>query len=384
MCSIESEKCEVSILGRPETLNCMPKRSTSSSKQGTRSHQWIFTINIKGPQDRPVWFPDQMRFLKYQEEIAPTTGQHHWQGVMKFKERVSLKQAKKLLGCSHAHLEVAMAWKDAVAYVSKEESSVPGTLCEFGADVTSGYRSDLHSVCQRIREGASVQQIAEESGPVLVRYSKGLQAFRTALQGVTMKLTRKCVLLLGDTGAGKTRYVYDRFPHSQVYSVLDISKGWFDGYEGHRVALFDECGEGMLDVNLLKKLCDIYPMQVQVKGGSVAWNPDFVFLTSNLPMANWWKQLTSVAHYEALQRRIKTFTLPRDRAELDAYIGEDDVAPPPVVAPSDDVVVVPADPPFHIPSESDQGSDEEWAADDGFTVPDWQGAIEELLSDDDC
>lgn len=114
---------------------------------------------------------------------------------------------------------------------------------------------------------------------------------------------------------------------ANLYTVFDIKTPWFDGYDNEDVALFDECGKGMMNINYLKRLLDIYPMSVPVKGGSVAWNPTTIILTSNIPLHLWYDNYNH-EDFEALTRRIKIFKFPDEMAEARAYLQ------PPPIAPS--------------------------------------------------
>lgn len=273
-----------------------------------------------------------MTFLKYQLEKAPTTGQLHWQGVVRFKSCFRLKGVKRELGSNTIHAEVAKSWDKAVQYVEKEESAVAGTLKEFGEDLGQGARMDLRAVGDKIKRGARLQDIAHSYPEVVLKYPGGVRTLVSASHRAKMMLNRKCAVLIGPTGCGKTRFVYDSFEHEEVYNVFDISKPWFDGYEGQRVALFDECGKGMMSFDYLKKLTDIYPMDVPIKGGSAPWTPEVVILTSNESMENWWETI-SEAHLRALRRRITTFHMPHDIEKLKAFISgeqEEAAGPPPL------------------------------------------------------
>jgi len=110
----------------------------------------------------------------------------------------------------------------------------------------------------------------------------------------------------------------DNFP--DAYNVFDLRSPWFDGYDGQKVALLDECGEGMMHYNILKCITDRYPYRVPVKGGSAAWMAETVFLTSNSMIHEWYPKIPHI-HIAALERRIQVFHIPADLDKLDEYIG---------------------------------------------------------------
>lgn len=269
------------------------------------SRVWVFTCNS---ECKPQWQPESMTYLAFQREIAPSTKRQHWQGCVKMKSPCRLPTVRRTIGCLTAHIERSVSWDKAKEYVRKPESAVPGTFEEFGTDSTQGQRTDLHDLTARIRNGHSLLQLAEADPVTFMKYHRGISALRSVTQQA--RSGPRCVMLLhGPTGAGKTRFAYDRFP--DLYPVFDIVTPWFDGYDSQRCALLDECGPGMMSYNFLKRITDRYPIQVPIKGGAVAWNPDVVILTSNSPLYCWYQNL-ALPDREALERRIKTFEFPRD------------------------------------------------------------------------
>lgn len=300
-------------------------------KMAGTSRCWVFTFNVDTTDTKPIWNDERMTFLKYQLEKAPTTGKLHWQGVVRFKSCFRLKGVKRELGSPKIHAEIAKCWDKAVEYVQKAESAVPGTQAEFGEDVGQGARMDLRAVGQKITRGARLHEIARDHPEVVMKYPGGVKTLVAASTTAKMMLARKCALLIGPTGCGKTRFAYDTYGHDEIYNVFDICKPWFDGYEGQKVALLDECGKGMMSYDYLKKLCDIYPMEVPVKGGSSPWIPEVVLMTSNESMENWWEKC-SEQHLQALRRRIKTFFMPHDAEKLKLWLaGTEEVAGPPAL-----------------------------------------------------
>lgn len=214
-----------------------------------------------------------VRYAVWQVEAAPSTGQLHVQGAVRFATAKRLSAVKKLFPT--AHLEVAGNWDRLKEYCTKEETRVAGPWT-LGKDLGSGHRSDLDCLAQGIADGRSIRSIAEEAPATYVRNYKGLAALQSILHAPTA-MDRRVALFVGDTATGKTRMVYDNL--SEVYSVFCLRTPWFDGYTGQENVLFDECGPGMMNHNFLKRLLDRYPITVPIKGGSVAWNAKTIVLT---------------------------------------------------------------------------------------------------------
>ncbi|AXQ66125.1 MAG: helicase [Cressdnaviricota sp.] len=94
----------------------------------------------------------------------------------------------------------------------------------------------------------------------------------------------------GPTGIGKTRCAFE-FGHLVSSEGVWISAGslrWFDGYDGQRVAIFDDIRTKHTSFDMLLRLLDRYPLRVEFKGGFVDWNPSFIIITAPLgPRAMW-------------------------------------------------------------------------------------------------
>jgi len=152
------------------------------------------------------------------------------------------------------------------------------------------------------------QVLMDEHTDCYMRYSKMIPVIRGVVnakrqerrtaEGVTVKI------LIGVTGSGKTRAIFDAYP--DVYNVplpSDSSKQpWFDGYNGQEVVLFDDF-YGQIGYACMLQLCDRYKMTVQIKGGMVPWVPLKIFITSNESF-NVWDGWKGVFDKSAFARRV--------------------------------------------------------------------------------
>jgi len=106
-----------------------------------------------------------------------------------------------------------------------------------------------------------------------------------------------CICIWGETGVGKTHWVYRTFGFENVY-VKDKSE-WWDGYNGEDVIVMDDF-YGEQKLSFMLNLMDRYPVQVQVKGAYVYLNHTKIIFTSNQSPVNWYKAFDSSdqAHYK--------------------------------------------------------------------------------------
>lgn len=107
----------------------------------SKSTRWSLTVQydpvyyadmdafIAAPKSMPAW-NEIIAELGWQDEIAPTTGQHHRQGYLRTVRQVRLSQLKKIMPT--AHFEVAKDWLALKAYCSKTDTRDPsGNIVKF-------------------------------------------------------------------------------------------------------------------------------------------------------------------------------------------------------------------------------------------------------------
>lgn len=297
------------------------------------SRRWAFTLFLEDDRIPDLWNPDAMKYLIFQLERAETTGRLHLQGSVALKGPSRKAGVKKLLRSDTVHVEPARNWQKSVAYSKKEETRVQGPW-EFGEDSVQGQRSDLAQAAQDVVHGKRIRQIALDQPATFAKYFKGLHALKMAVEPPKAQI-RKCALLWGSSGTGKTRTAYDLFPPEEIYKVFDVTAPWFDGYEGQRIAILDDCGAGMMNIQKLKNYTDRYPTIVPIKGGSASWNAEIVILTSNHPLEHWYEKAT-YHDVDALRRRMRVFNydVPEEKHAAYEYLqdgdqrSEDDMRPP--------------------------------------------------------
>lgn len=292
------------------------------------ARRWSFTLNLS---ERPTeiksylekWNLEKVRYVLYQLEKAPTTGTYHLQGCIGLVQAMKLTGIKKIFDDDTVHVEKAKDWEKLKIYCKKEETREMEAV-EWGKDGEQGRRTDLEGLAATIKEGTTLSTIADTQPGMYIKYHRGLQALRTALMR-PKAIERKVILCWGKTGTGKTRLAYDQYPIEDIYSVFCIKTPWFDGYDGQKIAILDECGPMMMNHNFLKRLLDRHPMTVPVKGGSIPWNAEVIILTSNLPIEMWFQIATE--DMNALKRRMSIFEFPQDKEAAVQFLNGEIPAP---------------------------------------------------------
>lgn len=257
----------------------------------SRFRNWCFT-SFKEPQIDT----DNINYYIYQKELCPTTQKEHWQGYIECTKALTLGQIKKVFDDNTLHLERRIGSQgQAIEYCKKLESKV-GDSIEWGFPKEQGKRTDLIYAKEEVLKGTDMLEILN-TRPSLIRYINQLQKYKALTNNTPRKWETEVTVLIGEPGSGKTRYVHDR--EEDLYTLIEpTSTVWFDGYEGQEAVLIDDF-KGHIRYNLLLQLLDRYPMRVNTKGGTTNWCPKRVYITSNYPVNEWYKDT------KALKRRIK-------------------------------------------------------------------------------
>ncbi len=247
-----------------------------------------------------------VRYMCYGDEIANETGKRHLQGFISFENAISGKSVKRNLLSNILHIEIARNVQASITYCKKE-----GNFVEYGtAPEQQGKRSDLQSIKEWIDNDKDFSDLYNEHFGTMIRYSKGIEKYFN-LKGKKRDWITTVNVLWGESGTGKTRRVYED-TKAMGYSMTsnDIylypGGGWFDGYNGQKIVLFDDF-YGDLKASLLLKVLDRYPLLLPVKGAHVNFAPEIIYITSNVHPKDWYPNIPDEVR-TAIMRRISTIT----------------------------------------------------------------------------
>jgi hypothetical protein len=284
---------------------------------------WTFTLNnyCQDDIDAYVAFGDERvgdeldaEYFLFSREFGES-GTPHLQGYIAFPSRKTFNYVKALLTCSNIpHIERA---KGSAAqnkeYIEKanpegQQEKSEEDIFEFGTLPRNGRgrRTDLELAYEQIRAGTTFSALSESYPSASVRYGAGLQ--RLIMLHPKPKPLLEIHVFWGQTGTGKTRRCYDFTSLEKIWSCpgKQGTGVWFDGYDGHEVALFDDFDGSWFPVTTFLKLIDRYPFRYQVKGGFVPWIPKHLFITSNVDPKDWYGG-ASEAHQAAVMRKLREF-----------------------------------------------------------------------------
>lgn len=298
----------VRSVSRSSSVCSGPNNSNSGvTRRGyPQSKYWCFTLNNFSTDDEER-IKRQGQACQDSESSSITylvfgiesgsSGTPHLQGYVEFRSRARLSSVKRLLG-GNPHLEV----RRGTSIQASEYCKKDGSYQEFGVlSKGRGERTDLLQLQEAIQAGASLREIANEHFGSYLRYQKAIHNARD-LYAIPRTWVCSVIVYWGKTGTGKTSSVFDNLA---LMEDIYVHPGgpWFDGYDGHPIALFDDFGGSEFRITYLLKLLDCYPMRVPVKGAHVTWRPYEIYLTSNMDPNDWYRH-ANPEHVNALMRRI--------------------------------------------------------------------------------
>lgn len=269
-------------------------RNGNRSENSRQQKYWLCTIPERS------WCPPQelgeeFAYVAGQLEEAPTTGYRHWQVLICFKKKKSLRQLKELI-CNDGHFEPSRS--DAARdYVLKEETYVEGTRFRLGEYPNRrNNKADWDKILDIAKKGI----IEEIDADVVIRYYTTLKRISIDYGSPVARGPQEVHLYWGPTGSGKSKKVFELVEGKEYYLKAPTTK-WWDGYRGQEIVVVDEF-RGLIEISHLLKWLDRYPCAVEVKGCQVFLNTKIWYFTSNLSMDEWYKDIDRET-VAALRRR---------------------------------------------------------------------------------
>lgn len=234
-------------------------------------------------------------------ELCPDTNRKHIQGFLCLSQPRTLVGLKRCAFTGPRLNTVHLKASDGTAdqnrvYCSKDTSIDPDgefQFCEHG-DFTAvperngqGTRNDLHSIARAVRDGASLRDIANDHPAEFVRNYRGLQMLQqTIFRGGRVYSERDVSLptirwFHGQTGSGKSRAAFTEAYAAHPDSVYVKPPGtrWWDGYLGQKCVILDDFRGDWFSFGYLLRLTDLYPLDVEVKGGYTPFCATDIYFT---------------------------------------------------------------------------------------------------------
>lgn len=199
-----------------------------SGSKRTQGIFWILTIPHHG---FVPYLPPQCKGIVGQLERGHETGYLHWQLVVSFSKKTSLRGVRDCFGPYRAELTKSSAAND---YCWKDDTAVPGTRFSLGV---LGFNRSVGRDWDRIWESAQRGEL--ESIPASVR----VQSYRTLRTIASdyarpLSIEREVKVFWGSTGTGKSRRAWSE-AGMDAYPKDPRSKFWC-GYRDQKRVVIDE------------------------------------------------------------------------------------------------------------------------------------------------
>ena len=241
-----------------------------------KAQSWMFTINNPTEADDPRKWAG-VRFVVWQLEKGEQ-GTPHYQGYVELETQQRLSACKKI--------NARAAWfirngtqQQAIDYCTKSDTRVEGPweLGEKGKG--QGKRSDLDHVGELIKEGSSIQEVADEYPALYMQYGRGMRDLQQVLQSHYNHDEVRGIWYWGAPGNGKSHTARAEHPDAFIKS----QNKWFDGYGGQKSIVLDDLDKlgGAHLGHYLKIWADKYACTGEVKGSTVNLQHEVFVITSN-------------------------------------------------------------------------------------------------------
>lgn len=273
-----------------------------------RARNWCFTLNNYTPEESKIMhdLSDKANYLVIGKEIGDEKKTPHLQGYIEYPNAVRMSALKKIVMRWDEEVKV---WKNAVHWeVRKGTAEQAAQYCkkdcvftEIGKLSAQGRRTDLEEIGAAVKSGDSIREIAATFPGSFIKYSKGIQALRSALlpnEPRDPNKPPKVVWLWGLAGTGKTKRAYES--HKSVY--MKTTAKWWDGYEQQEAIIIDDFSKKEWDFREFLRVLDRYPCKGEVKGGIVEINSPFIYITCEYPPSSLWGDPNE---REQVERRIR-------------------------------------------------------------------------------
>jgi len=282
------------------------RKGTSSSTKGghgKRVTHFVFTLNNWTSDEYEQIKTIPCRWLIMGRETGEQ-GTPHLQGAVVLQSQKAYSRLTTLPGLKRAHVaEMHGTPLQSQVYCTKQDSAA----YEKGTLPSPGKRVDLDDIIDQIYDGSCMRVLANHrpNAKSIVRYNRGLIALRALIQPVRQG-PPTIFWFHGPTGCNKTRLAIDIGVHFGGGEFPWISSGslkWFDGFDGHRVAVLDDLRAKHVEFAFLLRLLDRYPVQVEFKGGHVPFCPSLIIITAPYDPRRMWS-LRTEEQLDQLVRRV--------------------------------------------------------------------------------
>lgn len=274
------------------------RRYYEGAQPNERGRFWVGTWN-NYPENYMDYFNrlNNVTYLLIGKEVAPRTGTPHLQWFLKF----SIFQRSSYIQRNIIQENGQWSWfrlargneNQCIAYCKKS-----GCYEETG-DVIVGRSAGGRATAEEnkrkwetARELARAGRVDEISAQIYIVHYNNLKriAADSAPQPDDLDDGIHATWIWGSTGTGKSRYVRQKHPRTELFTKMANSK-WWCGYNDHPYVLIDDLDKKHeYMIFFLKIWLDKYVFQAEHKGGNKTIRPKHIYITSNCHPRDIWTE----------------------------------------------------------------------------------------------
>ncbi len=259
----------------------------------------------------------KVRFIVFQEEIAPTTQTPHIQGYCEWQEAVRpLGRTMKQLSSPWRRFRWSQVDfpRAAIKYASKEDTRLAGGQNGKYGDAAANRDQTVSDVTDQILNGTRLKQVLIEHPDISFMHYEKIVDFHN--RQVPDRTACNVILLIGPSGCGKSWWAAeDAKSEGTTFFVPDRTRhnGRWDwkGYSSENSLVINEFDDKWLKVVSFKQFFDIFPYQVEAKGQNMSLKTNNIYLTTNNDIKYWYRKFRSnpdnAVHTKAMERRVNQF-----------------------------------------------------------------------------
>lgn len=281
-----------------------PEGNTVTSGQPPKDRWHSFTSYLK---TEPIWDEKKMTFLAYGKETCPTTGRHHWQGFIRWKDPKTNSASGKALENAHSEIMIGTIEQNE-KYCSKE-----GEYKKFGQLPKQGARTDLEGLVENIMNlEITTDDVCTDNPFMYHMYGRTLdKAEDIALRKKFRTEMTQCVWYHGKTGVGKSHKAFENYTPETHYIWTD-DRGWWDGYRQQEIVIINDF-RGQIKYSELLELIDKWPKKVRRRNREpMPFTSKMIIITSVGKPEEVYHKLAQWDSLEQLHRRITLIELTDD------------------------------------------------------------------------
>lgn len=251
-------------------------------------------------EEAPEFDEKKMTYMGYEKEICPTTGRHHWQGFVYWKNQHTVKAGAKLL--KNAHVENSIgSLEDNEKYCNKE-----GNMVTFGTRPKQGKRTDLEDLTRDIFEGRlNAEDVIEENPIMYHQYGRTLEkAEDMRMRKLFRTEMTEGIWIVGESGSGKSHMAFENYSADTHY-LFRSDNGWWEGYKQQEIVIINDF-RGEIKYGELLQIIDKWPYFVKRRGREpMPFISKKVIITSTQTPWEVYNKLSESDNMNQLLRRIK-------------------------------------------------------------------------------